>query len=83
MSISSYSTLNIVTISKKIPTIIVNCRFHQYVNKWSKLDQIYKKFNFFSEDLKDCENKIKYILHNDISKELSNDSNLVKKIWQK
>jgi len=81
LSISTYSTLNVVTISKKIPTIIINCRFHQYVNKWLLMSKIYKQFNFFSNDLNTCETNINYILNNDISKQLNSDINLVKKVW--
>lgn len=81
LSISTYSTLNIVTISKKIPTIIINCRFHKYVNEWIIINKIYKQFNFFSHNLKKCETNINYIINNDISEKLNNDIKLVKKIW--
>ncbi len=81
LSISTYSTLNIVTISKKIPTIIINCRFHKYVNEWSLIKKIYNKLNFFSKDLKICERNIKYILNNDITDNLNSDIELIKKIW--
>ena len=81
MSISTYSTLNIVTISKKIPTVIINCRFHQYVNKWLLMKQLYEQLNFFSNNLTICERNIKYILNNDIKQSLNNDVKLIKKIW--
>ncbi len=83
LSISSYTTLNIVTISKKIPTLIFNCRFQRYVNKWSSIKDIYEKFSFFCEDDKILKQKTKYILKNDISAYLEKDLNLVKEKWIK
>lgn len=81
LSISSYTTLNILTISKKIPTLIYNCRFQRYVNKWSSIKDIYEKFSFFCEDDNILKQKIKYILINNISHHLEKDQNLVKEKW--
>ena len=81
MSISTYSTVNILTISKKIPTIIINCRFQKYVNEWNLMNDTYNKLNFFCENNEILYKKVAFVINNDISEYLEEDRHIIQSQW--